>query len=85
MDELQDNMVSSSDLMFVMKPFLKAFIFFFPILVSTHVMAGNAATGDRFYKAGNYQQAMMYYMKTDAQQKPEIMNRIGFMYDEGQV
>lgn len=36
-----------------------------------------------FIGQNQYEEAMSFFMKLDAQKSPEIMNRIGFMYDAG--
>ncbi len=67
-----------------MTPFIKTIFFVFLLFTGLHALAGNATKGDRLYKAGKYQEALTYYLTPDAQEKPEVMNRIGYMYDYGQ-
>lgn len=67
-----------------MKTFIKGFSFVLLSLISFQAFADNASEGDRLHKLGKYQQAMAFFMKPDAQKKPEVMNHIGYMYDYGQ-
>ncbi|WP_005877032.1 tetratricopeptide repeat protein, partial [Oxalobacter paraformigenes] len=66
-----------------MKPVIKTFFLFLFLIPVFSVQADNAAKGDRLYKAGKYEEALRHYLKPDAQEKPEVMNRIGYMHNYG--
>ena len=66
-----------------MKRFCKALFLSLLMLVGIHALADNVTEGNRLYRAKQYEEAMSFFMKLDAQKSPEIMNRIGFMYDAG--
>ncbi len=68
----------------MMKTILKALLLSFFLIGSTLAFAGNVEEGNRLYNAGKYQEALTYFMKPDAATNPATMNRIGYMYDEGQ-
>ncbi|WP_278542021.1 tetratricopeptide repeat protein [Oxalobacter formigenes] len=61
--------------------------FFFPLLLiigASLAVADNVKEGNRLYDAGKYQEALTYFMKPDAQNDPETINLIGYMYQKGQ-
>ena len=35
------------------------------------------------FDSGKFQQAMTYFMKPDAQKNAEVLNHVGYMYDNG--
>lgn len=62
-------------------------IFLFPLLLiigASLAVADNVKEGNRLYDAGKYQEALTYFMKPDAQNDPETINLIGYMYQKGQ-
>ena len=68
----------------MMKTILKALFFAFILIGSTLAFADNVEEGNHLYNAGKYQEALTFFMKPDAVNNPATMNRIGYMYDEGQ-
>ena len=53
-------------------------------LLPLSVWADKAETCDRLYDAGKYREAMTCYMQPDVRNDPGMMNRIGYMHNEGQ-
>ena len=66
-----------------MKSNLKVFLVSFLFSFGFHVFAGDIEEGRRLFNAGKYEEAMSCFMKPDAQQKPEVMNHIAYMYHKG--
>ena len=66
-----------------MKPPFKILGIFTLFLFSFSAFADNAREGMRLFEAGKYQQAMTYFMKPDAQKNAEVLNHVGYMYDNG--
>ena len=53
-------------------------------LLPLSVWADKAETCDRLYDAAKYREAMACYMQPDVRNDPGMMNRIGYMHNEGQ-
>ena len=66
-----------------MKPILKILVLAIFLLSGTLSIANNISEGEKLFKAGKYHQAINFYMKPDAQKDPDVLNRIGYMYNHG--
>ena len=70
-------------LFFKMKFLSKIFFFYLLVGINSSVFADNAKTGMNLFESGKYEQAMTYFLKQDAQRNAEVLNHIGYMYDNG--